>query len=78
MKLNIKKIKIMAPEMGNREIIKTTLDKTSDMGYIYFKHIKPGEATNQKIINCLVLDYNNKAQLLGIEIIHPHKHELTI
>ncbi len=50
--------------------MKIEYDKEADAAYLYLVHpIKPGEAKKQQELNKdIILDFDNKGKLLGIEI----------
>ena len=55
--------------------MKITYDKEADAVYIYLKYpIKKGESKKQLPVNeCIILDFDKKDRLLGIEILFASK-----
>lgn len=55
--------------------MKIDYDKEADAAYIYLKYpIKAGEAKKQKEINNnVILDFDAKGKLLGVEILNARK-----
>ncbi len=57
-------------------IMKIEYDQEADAAYIYLKEpIEDGEASKQVVVsNEIILDYNSKGKLLGIEILNAKKN----
>lgn len=58
------------------KIMKIEYDQEADAAYIYLKDpIEDGEASKQVVVSEeIILDYNSKGKLLGIEVLHAKKN----
>ena len=56
--------------------MKLEYDKEVDAAYIYLEHpIKDGQSKRTKAINeDIILDFDSKGKLLGVEILNASKH----